>query len=96
MFTNEHCSPRKEKIKDSCLSKKQLLKIAKILNEKKDADIPLKKISKKKLFDEISNILNNTSKCDTESCWVNIDSIMDNLSKIEKDKIKPCKSYVSY
>lgn len=88
MFVKEHCSPRKEKIKDSCLSKKLLLKIAKILNEKKGAEIPLKKISKKKLFDEISKIINNTSSCDTESCWVNLDSIMDSLTKSEREKIK--------
>jgi hypothetical protein len=88
MFIKGHCSPRKEKIKDSCLSKELLLKIAKILNEKKDADIPLKKISKKKLFDEISKTLNNISSCDTESCWVNIDSIMGSLTKSEREKIK--------
>ena len=48
MFVKEHCSPRKDEIKDSCLKKKTLLSIAKILNKKNNAKIKLKKISKKK------------------------------------------------
>ena len=34
MFNKEHCSPRNEKINSSCLSKKIIIKIAKILNKK--------------------------------------------------------------
>lgn len=88
MFIKEHCSPRKEKIKESCLSKKILIKIAKILNKNNKTDIPLKKVSKKKLFDEISKHLNNKSNCDTESCWANINSIMNGLTDKERQQIK--------
>ena len=48
MFVEGHCSPRKEEINISCLSKKLLLSIAKILNKKDNAKIKLKKASKKK------------------------------------------------
>ena len=43
MFVKEHCSPRKDEIKDSCLKKKTLLSIAKILNKKNNTKIKLKK-----------------------------------------------------
>ena len=55
MFVKEHCSPRKDEIKDSCLKKKTLLSIAKILNKKNNTKIKLKKTSKKKLYSETSN-----------------------------------------
>tara|TARA_Y100000389_G_scaffold158069_1_gene159380 strand:- start:689 stop:1552 length:864 start_codon:yes stop_codon:yes gene_type:complete len=87
MFIKEQCSPRKNNVKNSCLSKELLVKIAKIFNKKKDANIQLKNISKKKLFDEISKYINK-STCNKESCWINIDSIMDGLSNIEIEKMK--------
>tara|TARA_B100000686_G_scaffold340672_2_gene416716 strand:+ start:507 stop:1364 length:858 start_codon:yes stop_codon:yes gene_type:complete len=85
MFNEGHCSPRKEEIKDTCLSKKLLLAIAKILNKKLKANIRLKKISKKKLYSEVKKHL---SKCNTEICWSSLKIIMNNLSEKEKKELK--------
>ena len=83
MFTKKHCSPRKCKIDYSCLSKNILISIAKILNKNYNAKIKIKKRSKKKLYNDIKEKLSR-SECKTESCWRNINKIMDKLSDKEK------------
>ena len=85
MFVEGHCAPRKEEINISCLSKKLLLSIAKVLNKKDNAKIKLKKASKKKLYSEIKKHLVN-SKCNTEVCWGSLTMIMENLSRKEKEE----------
>tara|TARA_Y100000590_G_scaffold373483_1_gene437297 strand:- start:1070 stop:1939 length:870 start_codon:yes stop_codon:yes gene_type:complete len=86
MFVKGHCSPRKDKIKDSCLKKKTLLSIAKILNKKNNAKIKLKKISKKKLYSEIKKHLSK-SECKTEACWGSLTMIIESLSEKEKKEL---------
>ena len=86
MFVKEHCSPRKDEIKDSCLKKKTLLSIAKILNKKNNTKIKLKKTSKKKLYSEIKKHLSK-SECKTEACWGSLTMIMDSLSEKEKKEL---------
>ena len=88
MFIKEHCSPRNEKINDSCLSKKILLKIAKVLNKKYEAKIKTKGISKDKLFKSISDVMHKNSECNTESCWMDIDKLMSKLSDSERKEIE--------
>lgn len=88
MFTKGHCSPRNKNIKHSCLSKDILIKIAKLLNKKYDAKIKIKKTKKDKLFKEITEVMNKNSECKTESCWLNINKIMDGLSSKEKKEIE--------
>ena len=61
MFVKEHCSPRKGEIKSSCLSKKTLRSIAKILNQEMNAGIQIKKTSKEKLYHEIKKYLKNST-----------------------------------
>lgn len=87
MFDKRHCSPSKRDIEVSCLSKKLLIKIAKILNKEYKANIKIKKSSKKKLFDEISNKING-NKCNKESCWITIDKISSKLTNSEIKEIK--------
>ena len=87
MFNKEHCSPRKEKIQDSCLSKTLLIKFSKILNKNYGANIKIKKRSKKKIFEEISEFLNNKNHCSTESCWINIELLSKHLSSRDIKKI---------
>ena len=87
MFVKGHCSPRKDHLQGSCLSKKTLLSIAKVLNNELNTTIKLKKTTKKKLFNEIKQILSKTD-CDTELCWTSLDLIMDNLSEKEKKEMK--------
>ena len=88
MFIKEHCSPRNEKINSSCLSKKILLKIAKVLNKKYNAKIKTKNISKDKLFKSISDVMHKNSQCNTESCWMDIDKLMSKLSDSERKEIE--------
>ena len=83
MFIKGHCSPRKGEIKDTCLNKKTLVSIAKVLNQKADANIKTKKTTKKKLFSEIKRYLSNT-KCNTEICWGSLNVITENLSEKER------------
>ena len=87
MFEKKHCSPRKDKIDSSCLSKKLLLKIATLLNQKYHTTIKLKKRSKKKLYEDISNALQK-SDCQTESCWLQISKITNGLSNQEKKEME--------
>ena len=87
MFVKKHCSPRKDKINISCLSKSLLIKIAKVLNKKYGAKIKIKKQSKKKLYDAIKNKL-KTKECKSELCWKNIDQISNALNEKEKKEFK--------
>ena len=66
MFVKGHCSPRKGDIKSSCLSKKTLRSIAKILNQEINANIKIKKTSKEKLYNDITKYLKKT-KCKENS-----------------------------
>jgi hypothetical protein len=88
-FEKKHCSPRKEKIEYSCLSKKLLISIAKILNGKSGdkVKIKIKKRSKKKLYEDISVKL-RSPECNTESCWRKIDKISNGLSMKEQAEFK--------
>ena len=87
MFVKEHCSPRKEKIDYSCLNKKILLSIAKILNKNLTKKIKLKETSKKKLYSEIKKHLSKT-RCKTEACWRSLDLFTGSLSKEEKKEFE--------
>ena len=87
MFVKEHCSPRKGEIKSSCLSKKTLRSIAKILNQEINAGIQIKKTSKEKLYHEIKKYLKKT-KCNTEVCWGSLNVIVDHLTEKEKKEFK--------
>ena len=87
MFTKGHCSPRQNSENISCLSKKGLQSIAKVLNKEYKAKINLKQ-SKKRLFQQIKKVMKNQSSCSTESCWIKIDQIMGKLPSKEQQIIK--------
>jgi hypothetical protein len=87
MFEKKHCSPRKDKIEHSCLSKDLLIKIAKLINQRYGGKIKINKRSKKKLYEDISNKLSK-EECNTESCWRKIDKIMNGLSEEERKEFK--------
>ena len=55
MFTKGHCSPRQNSENISCLSKKGLQSIAKVLNKEYKSKINLKQ-SKKRLFQQIKKV----------------------------------------
>jgi hypothetical protein len=86
-FEKKHCSPRKDKLESSCLSKELLISIAKIINQNYDGKIKIKKRSKKKLYEDISKKL-KSPECNSESGWRKIDKVMRNLSEKERKEFK--------
>ena len=78
MFVKEHCSPRMNDENITCLSKKILIKIAKILNNEYNSKININ-TSKGKLFNRIQTVLSKHSSCLTESCWSQLDIFLNNL-----------------
>lgn len=86
MFNKEHCSPRKDSLSDSCMSKKLLSSIAKQLNKKYKAKIKTKNVSKKKLLNEIKKYLEKEG-CKNESCLMKLNFI-NNLSNQNKKELK--------
>ena len=80
MFVKGHCSPRIDNESITCLSKKILIKIAKILNKEYDSNINIHS-SKKKLFNHIQTVMSKHSSCLKESCWSQLNLLFNNLSK---------------
>ena len=91
MFNQNHCSPKKSKRSKSCLDIKLLVKIAKILNKYKNANINYK--NKKTLHKNIQNYISKISNCNSEHCWITISEIINNLNQKEirnfKKSFKP-------
>ena len=78
VYKKIECAPQKKNNNISCLDKKLILKIAKILN-KNDYNIDLKN-NINKIYNDISKILKKYGKCDLEKCWREINLIITNLS----------------
>lgn len=88
MFKNEECSPENMNNSLSCLNNNLIKKIAKILNK-------INSSNKIDLNDSIENIYNNVcdsissiSSCSSESCWMKISKLMDNLNKSDQMEFK--------
>lgn len=86
MFNKDHCSPKKSKRVNSCLDFKLLVKIAKILNKYKNANINYK--NKKNLHKNIQNFIKKISNCNSEYCWITISEIINNLNQKEIKNFK--------
>lgn len=89
MYDKTHCSPISQKVSDtkySCLNKKLLNKIARILDIKFNESIKI-------LHNDISNRIRELSDCKKEQCWISIDKIITKLNDKEyiefKDMFKP-------
>lgn len=89
MYDKATCSPVSKKVSDtkhSCLNKKLLTKIGRILGIKSNKSIKL-------MHDEISDTVKLLSNCKKEQCWISIDKIITKLSDKElnefKDMFKP-------
>ena len=85
MFNKNHCSPRKKRIKSSCLSKDILIKIAKLLNKTYNTKIKIKNRTKKELFNDVQKNFQK-SECDFESCWSKL-QLFNTISQEDKKKI---------
>ena len=87
MFYKRHCSPISEK-QNSCLSKKLLVKIAKIINKLPQCSDIDCNCELHELHEKICCEIRKISKCDDEKCWKTITSIMNKLSRHEKEEFK--------
>tara|TARA_B100002051_G_C16733265_1_gene639582 strand:- start:1721 stop:2578 length:858 start_codon:yes stop_codon:yes gene_type:complete len=87
MFKQKHCSPISEK-KSSCLSKKLLKKIAKIINKLPECSNIDCNCDTDTLYKKICCEIKKISDCDDEKCWGTINEIMNNLSKHEVEEFK--------
>jgi len=87
MFKKNHCSLKDSSKNISCLDNKLLIKIANILNTYHDADIKLVE-DRQSLHDNISEKVQNMSKCNSEKCWLTIQELIKHLSSDELSLFK--------
>jgi hypothetical protein len=86
MFNSDKCITSGEEKKNTCYDDKSLLLITKILN-KQGYKININNDSKK-IYSEIKKILSKIGTCKDEMCWLTMDSLIQNLSKKELNKLK--------
>ena len=94
IFKQNHCSLKNSKNNDSCLNNNLLVKIAEILNNYQGANININ-TTRKKLYKQVLDKLNDISNCSSEKCWLTIQEIITHLSSEEllqfKKSFKPKK-----
>tara|TARA_B100000035_G_scaffold313115_2_gene326081 strand:+ start:2472 stop:3368 length:897 start_codon:yes stop_codon:yes gene_type:complete len=94
IFNKNHCSLKNSKNNDSCLNNNLLVKIAEILNNYQGVNIKIN-TTRKKLYKQVSDKLNDISNCSSEKCWLTIQEIITHLSNEEllqfKKSFKPKK-----
>jgi len=83
------CSPKVKKNSVSCLDKKNLIKLAKIINKHTNHKINISN-PEVKIHNDIKQIINNTWGCNSERCWFTIIELTD---KIPSNLLKKMKSY---
>lgn len=86
MFNKNDCSPHNKGV-GTCIPKKYLVKIGKILNNNFNCSINVK-CSKNKIYKLITKELLKMSKCNREACWLNIYELKDGFSNREYEKLK--------
>jgi hypothetical protein len=83
-FDSNHCSPGSTN-KGSCINDKLIIKIAKIVNNLiNDEHININE-STNNIHDNLCRIIKNLTKCSSESCWLNINEIINKLNNNEKN-----------
>lgn len=89
MFRKSHCSPRKNKTNVSCYNIDFLIKIASILNESPECEKIDINLTKKRLYDRISDEIKKISHCKDELCWLDeFDRIKTRFPDNEMKKIQ--------
>ena len=76
------CSPFKQTLSYSCLSSNALSMVAKAVH-KFEPSLTLKQPDKQ-LYKDICEILKKSSTCNTEACWLQIRTLMNQLSPSER------------
>lgn len=96
MFKNKECSPGENDVNGSCLDDELILKVAKAINRLSKKNKKLNNIdmtrSDEDIHGDVCQEITKISKCSSESCWLSIKSLMNEMgsSKDEfKDSFKP-------
>ena len=87
----KYCSPKsleENNGSDSCLNRKLLEKLAKILNENPNCDTIDCKIAIDNLYDNVCSNMSKISNCKSEYCWITVQDIVDKLKSDEIDEFK--------
>ena len=90
MFRKGNCSPKalKDNNNNSCMNRKLLIKIAKILNDNPNCDNIDYNLNENNLYDNICSNMKKISKCRSEYCWLTVESIVNKLNNSEIDEFK--------
>jgi len=80
-YKQTHCTPFKDRLPYSCLSRSGIHIIAKALDKMNDIDIIQEGVSDKELYHNICNMIQDAFKCKNEACWLNISKLKNQLSK---------------
>ena len=90
MFNKGHCSPKslEENDNNSCLNRKLLEKIAKILNNNPNCDNIDCNIDEDNLYDSVCSNMKKISNCNSEYCWITVQDIVKKLNNSEIDEFK--------
>lgn len=84
-YKEQNCSPKKDKLGYSCLSRGILIKIAKAINSLNGITLKYEGVPDKVLYKKICNVMQNNFNCKSEACWLNIRKLMNNLSSKDVD-----------
>ena len=84
-YVKKHCSPKKDKLDYTCLSRKAIVKIAKSLNKLPNISVTYKKRPVKNIYSQICKIMETHFNCKNEACWLNIRNLMNSLSDSDRD-----------
>jgi len=87
-YKPKQCTPfRKDKLPYTCMSKKSLHTMAKVINKLPDANLNLR-MDDKALYKQICEFIQSKYKCDNEGCWLTIKELMNLLDPKDLDTIK--------
>jgi len=84
-YKPDNCSPKKDKLGYSCLSRDILIKIAKAINSLNGITLKYEGVPEKVLYKKICNVMQNNFRCKNEACWLNIRKLMNSLSSRDVD-----------
>ena len=90
MYKAGNCSPKalEDNNNMSCLNRRLLIKIAKILNENPNCDSIDCNVNEHHLYDNICKNMKKISSCRSEYCWLTVDEIVRKLNNNEIEEFK--------
>ena len=89
VYDKKQCSPMALKNnKGSCLNRKLLEKIAKILNENPNCEEINKNCDDNELYKKVCSNMSKISDCKSEYCWLTVQDIVHKLKTEEVEEFK--------